>query len=65
MAEWLPTVWLDKINKSQEDLQSVLVLMDRLEVCGVECQEIRATRQQLYDQLEAFKTNFFPNGSQG
>lgn len=65
MAEWLPTVWLDKINKDQKDLQDVVLLMDRLESCGVQCQEIRATRQQLYDQLEAFKTQFFPGGSQG
>lgn len=65
MAEWLPTTWLDRINKAQEGLQAVIVLMDRLEVCGVECQEIRATRQQLYDKLEAFKTNFFPQSPGG
>lgn len=63
MAEWLPTTWLDKINDALRKLSSVIDLMDRLEVCGVDCQEIRAEHARLVELLTKFKQQFFPTAA--
>lgn len=64
MAEWLPTTWLDKINDSLRKLSFTIDMMDRLERCGADCQEIRAEVARLTDMLNAFKTNFFVDGTE-
>lgn len=61
MAQWLPTKYLDKINDAQRKLSSTLDIMDRLDHCGFDCQEIRKVHEVQFTQLEAFKRHFFPD----
>lgn len=60
MAEWLPTTWLDKINDAQRRLSFVIDLMDRMDECGMDCQEVRQLHSMLFNKLELIKNQFFP-----
>lgn len=46
---------------AERKLNDVLPDIDGLEECGVDCQQLRAYRQQRMDQIAALKKNFAPS----
>lgn len=60
MADWLPKQWLDKINDAERKLSYVIDLMDRMDECGIDCQEVRSLHAALTEKLQMIKQQFFP-----
>lgn len=53
-----PTV-TEKLRKADRKLYDVLPLFDAAEKCGIDVSALRATHQEMRQQVDAYKSQFF------
>lgn len=49
----------DNLRRVQRDLHDLLVDLDALDTCGVECQETRNLARQLLERTQKLEAGFF------
>lgn len=61
MAKYtLPKPNYDELVKAERDLHDILPEFDKLEECGVDCQEMRNVREEALKRSAAIKKHYAP-----
>jgi hypothetical protein len=50
---------ITELRNAERKLHDVLTLIDKAHDCGVDVSQLRATRDEMMRQIDAYKRNFF------